>query len=95
MGRAKAPVLFSLATKEWESRVARLARTLNCDEERIRRLIVRAVGSACTKNPMAYIIPCHRIVHKGVAASNVTKGSPRKRKFLQWDTKAVEGRCVR
>lgn len=52
---------------------------------------VRAVGSTCTKNPMAYVIPCHRIVHKGEAAGG-TKGSPRKRRFLRWDAKAKASR---
>lgn len=38
----------------------------------------RAVGSACNKNPILFIIPCHRVISKngnigGFAYGNVTK----------------------
>jgi AraC family transcriptional regulator of adaptative response/methylated-DNA-[protein]-cysteine methyltransferase len=49
---------------------------------------VRAVGSTCTKNPMAYVIPCHRILHKGATASKDRNASSRKNRFLMWDEKA-------
>jgi AraC family transcriptional regulator of adaptative response/methylated-DNA-[protein]-cysteine methyltransferase len=52
---------------------------------------VRAVGSTCTKNRMAYVIPCHRILHKGQTASNI-KGSPRKNRFLAWDEQVKAGK---
>ncbi|HVY13504.1 MAG TPA: methylated-DNA--[protein]-cysteine S-methyltransferase [Alphaproteobacteria bacterium] len=52
------------------------------------RRAVRAVGSTCTRSPMAYIIPCHRVVHAGVGGAE--KGSPRKQRFLKWDLKAAK-----
>lgn len=49
---------------------------------------VRAVGSTCTRNPMAYIIPCHRIVRKGEAGSKSPRTSTRKSRLLAWDARA-------
>jgi methylated-DNA-[protein]-cysteine S-methyltransferase/AraC family transcriptional regulator of adaptative response/methylated-DNA-[protein]-cysteine methyltransferase len=45
----------------------------------------RAVASAVAKNPVAYYIPCHRVVGKGTTASSRLKyqwGSDLKRKLL-------------
>jgi AraC family transcriptional regulator, regulatory protein of adaptative response / methylated-DNA-[protein]-cysteine methyltransferase len=52
---------------------------------------VRAVGSTCTKSPMAYVIPCHRILHKGATAVKDKNASPRKNRFLMWDEKVKSG----
>ncbi|HVS70705.1 MAG TPA: methylated-DNA--[protein]-cysteine S-methyltransferase [Phycisphaerae bacterium] len=31
---------------------------------------VRAVGSACTRNPLAMVIPCHRVIRKGATVED-------------------------
>jgi AraC family transcriptional regulator of adaptative response/methylated-DNA-[protein]-cysteine methyltransferase len=43
---------------------------------------VRAVGSACARNPVAYLIPCHRVIRKTGAFGNYGGGVSRKRALL-------------
>lgn len=42
----------------------------------------RAVGAALGKNPIAYLIPCHRVVHSSGARGNYAWGEPRKKLLL-------------
>ncbi len=46
---------------------------------------VRAVGSAVGHNPIAVIIPCHRVILKSGAIHNYRWGEPRKRALLAWE----------
>lgn len=39
----------------------------------------RAVGTACRDNPLALILPCHRVVHKNGHFGNYRGGSEKKR----------------
>ena len=43
----------------------------------------RAVGSACNKNPILFIIPCHRVISKSGALTGFAYGLKIKEKLLK------------
>ena len=43
---------------------------------------VRAVARACAANPLALVVPCHRVVRSGGALSGYRWGTERKRALL-------------
>jgi AraC family transcriptional regulator of adaptative response/methylated-DNA-[protein]-cysteine methyltransferase len=45
----------------------------------------RAVGTAVGQNPIAFIIPCHRVIRKVGAIGNYHGGVERKRAILAWE----------
>jgi AraC family transcriptional regulator of adaptative response/methylated-DNA-[protein]-cysteine methyltransferase len=45
----------------------------------------RAVGSAVGANPVAYLIPCHRVIRKTGAIKDYRWGSTRKKAILGWE----------
>jgi len=45
----------------------------------------RAVGSAVGQNPIAFIIPCHRVIRKVGAIGGYHGGVDRKRVMLAWE----------
>jgi AraC family transcriptional regulator of adaptative response/methylated-DNA-[protein]-cysteine methyltransferase len=45
----------------------------------------RAVGNAVAQNPVAYIIPCHRVVRKLGEFGNYRWGAARKKAILGWE----------
>jgi AraC family transcriptional regulator of adaptative response/methylated-DNA-[protein]-cysteine methyltransferase len=45
----------------------------------------RAVGTAVGQNPIAFIIPCHRVIRKVGAVGNYHGGVNRKRAILAWE----------
>ena len=45
----------------------------------------RAVGNALAVNPMALIIPCHRVIRETGALGGYRWGAPRKRAILAWE----------
>ena len=47
---------------------------------------VRAVGSAIGRNPVAYFIPCHRVVRSDGALGGYHWGVERKRMMLEWES---------
>jgi len=56
---------------------------------------VRAVASACAANPVAVVIPCHRVVRRDGAAGGYRWGEERKEKLLAIErqaSRAVAGR---
>jgi AraC family transcriptional regulator of adaptative response/methylated-DNA-[protein]-cysteine methyltransferase len=50
----------------------------------------RAVGSAVARNPVAYLIPCHRVLQKSGDFGNYRYGSVRKQAILGWELAQVE-----
>jgi AraC family transcriptional regulator, regulatory protein of adaptative response / methylated-DNA-[protein]-cysteine methyltransferase len=45
----------------------------------------RAVGSAVAKNPIAFLIPCHRVIRKAGGTGGYHWGAARKRAMLAWE----------
>jgi AraC family transcriptional regulator of adaptative response/methylated-DNA-[protein]-cysteine methyltransferase len=50
---------------------------------------VRAVGTACGSNPVAIVVPCHRVVPKGGGVGNYGFGPERKRVLLKREGASV------
>jgi AraC family transcriptional regulator of adaptative response/methylated-DNA-[protein]-cysteine methyltransferase len=51
---------------------------------------VRAVGNAVARNPISYLIPCHRIIRKFGAFGNYQGGVARKKALIAWEAAQVE-----
>jgi AraC family transcriptional regulator of adaptative response/methylated-DNA-[protein]-cysteine methyltransferase len=43
----------------------------------------RAVANACAANPVAVVVPCHRVVGKNGSLTGYRWGTERKRKLLE------------
>ena len=50
----------------------------------------RAVGNAVARNPLAYLIPCHRVLQKTGHFGNYRYGSSRKKAILGWEMAHTE-----
>lgn len=48
----------------------------------------RAVANACGANPLALIIPCHRVLRKDGGLGGYRWGTDRKRQLLEWEADA-------
>ena len=53
---------------------------------------VRAVATACGANPVAVLVPCHRVIRSDGTLSGYRWGVARKRKLLAWEGQKV-GLC--
>ena len=51
---------------------------------------VRAVGTAVGRNPVSYLIPCHRALRKSGALGGYHWGLPVKRALLAWEAAKAE-----
>ena len=51
----------------------------------------RAVGNAVGENPIAFLIPCHRVILGSGAIGNYRYGTPRKKAILAWEAGKVGG----
>ena len=51
----------------------------------------RAVGTAVGQNPIAFIIPCHRVIRKVGAIGDYHGGADRKRALLAWEAARTHG----
>ena len=47
---------------------------------------MRAVGAAIGQNPIAYLIPCHRVLRKSGVFGEYHWGSTRKKALLAWES---------
>jgi AraC family transcriptional regulator of adaptative response/methylated-DNA-[protein]-cysteine methyltransferase len=52
----------------------------------------RAVGAAVGRNPVAYLIPCHRVIRETGAVGGYYWGTVRKRAMLAWESAARDYR---
>jgi AraC family transcriptional regulator of adaptative response/methylated-DNA-[protein]-cysteine methyltransferase len=43
------------------------------------------VGSAVGKNPISFIVPCHRVIRKTADFGNYGGGTARKKAILGWE----------
>ena len=50
----------------------------------------RAVGAAVGQNPIAYLIPCHRVLRKSGAFGEYHWGAARKKAMLAWEGAALQ-----
>jgi AraC family transcriptional regulator, regulatory protein of adaptative response / methylated-DNA-[protein]-cysteine methyltransferase len=46
----------------------------------------RAVGTAIGKNPISFVIPCHRVIRKNGEFGNYGGGPARKKAMIAWET---------
>lgn len=51
----------------------------------------RAVGAAVGKNPISFVVPCHRVVGSSGALTGYHWGVPRKRAILGWEHGVIRG----
>lgn len=49
----------------------------------------RAVGAAVGRNPISFVVPCHRVVGSTGALTGYHWGVPRKRAILGWETGVI------
>jgi AraC family transcriptional regulator of adaptative response/methylated-DNA-[protein]-cysteine methyltransferase len=54
---------------------------------------VRAVGTAIGRNPVAWLVPCHRVVHTGGRIGQYMWGAERKRALLAWEAGDIKYEC--
>jgi AraC family transcriptional regulator of adaptative response/methylated-DNA-[protein]-cysteine methyltransferase len=59
-------------------------------EEIGRPRAVRAVANAVGRNPLAYLIPCHRVIRKSGEAGGYRWGNTRKKAILAWESASKE-----
>ncbi|MGL4406591.1 MAG: methylated-DNA--[protein]-cysteine S-methyltransferase, partial [Notoacmeibacter sp.] len=53
----------------------------------------RAVGAAVGKNPISFVVPCHRVIGKSGALTGYHWGLTRKRAMLGWES-AMSGQVI-
>lgn len=52
----------------------------------------RAVGAAVGRNPISFVVPCHRVVGQKGALTGYHWGVPRKRAILGWESGVISSR---
>jgi len=75
--------------KVWEA-LLRIPQGFVCSYEEIASYLgkstaARAVGNAVAANPVAYIIPCHRVIRKIGAIGDYRHGTARKKAMIGWE----------
>ena len=75
--------------KVWEALLSIPAGSLTSYQDLARAIgkptASRAVGSAVGANPIAYLIPCHRVIRGSGAFGNYRYGTVRKKAILLWE----------
>lgn len=81
--------------KVWEALLTIPAGQVACYEDVAAALgqptAQRAVGTAIGRNPIAYLIPCHRVIQKLGTTGQYRWGSLRKRALLGWEAARAAG----
>jgi O-6-methylguanine DNA methyltransferase len=54
----------------------------------------RAVGTACGQNPVAVLIPCHRVIRQTGILDGYRWGTARKRALIAWESLSPPARAV-
>jgi AraC family transcriptional regulator, regulatory protein of adaptative response / methylated-DNA-[protein]-cysteine methyltransferase len=79
----------NLQLKVWEALLSLEGRTCTSYSDVAQRIgvpnAVRAVANAVGANPIAWLIPCHRVLRKGGALGGYRWGIDRKRAMLAWE----------
>ncbi len=55
---------------------------------------VRAVGNAVAKNPVSFVIPCHRVIRKIGDFGNYQGGTARKKAILGWEAALTKDNSI-
>jgi AraC family transcriptional regulator, regulatory protein of adaptative response / methylated-DNA-[protein]-cysteine methyltransferase len=55
------------------------------------RKAARAVGAAVGKNPISFVVPCHRVLGKNGALTGYHWGLTRKKAMLGWEAGKIAG----
>jgi AraC family transcriptional regulator, regulatory protein of adaptative response / methylated-DNA-[protein]-cysteine methyltransferase len=100
--RARAPLTLYLRgtnfqVKVWEALI-RIPQGKVATYEQVARRVgnaraTRAVGAAVGRNPVAFLIPCHRVIRKSGEIGDYHWGAPRKRMILAWEAERAEQRA--
>jgi AraC family transcriptional regulator of adaptative response/methylated-DNA-[protein]-cysteine methyltransferase len=81
--------------KVWEALLKVPRGALTCYEDLAaaigRRRACRAVGAAVGRNPVAFIIPCHRVIRKVGMIGDYHWGAARKKAMLAWEAARTNG----
>jgi AraC family transcriptional regulator, regulatory protein of adaptative response / methylated-DNA-[protein]-cysteine methyltransferase len=94
MWRPEQPLRVVLIGTDWEVRVWETllkvpmgrATTYSDIAAKVRApKAARAVGAAVGKNPLSFVVPCHRVLGKGGAITGYHWGLTRKRAMLGWE----------
>jgi AraC family transcriptional regulator of adaptative response/methylated-DNA-[protein]-cysteine methyltransferase len=67
--------------------VAALSRSFIMTESRPNPLAARAVAKACAANPVAVLIPCHRVVRADGSLGGYRWGTDRKARLLNGESR--------
>ena len=54
----------------------------------------RAVGNAVGKNPVSYVVPCHRVIRTSGALGGYRWGLERKTAMLNWEQQQANALAV-
>jgi AraC family transcriptional regulator of adaptative response/methylated-DNA-[protein]-cysteine methyltransferase len=81
--------------KVWEALLRIPPGSVACYEDLARRLgkpsAARAVGSAVGRNPISFLIPCHRAIRKMGITGDYHWGAARKKAILAWEAARQSG----
>ncbi len=92
------PLRIVLIGTDWEVRVweallkipmGRVATYSGIADKVCTPAAARAVGAAVGKNPIAFVVPCHRVIGKAGALTGYHWGLTRKRAMLGWEAGQV------
>src|SRR5215470_8812288 len=97
--RADQPLRVVLIGTDWEVRIweallkipmGRLSTYSEIAEKVCTPTAARAVGAAVGKNPVAFVVPCHRVIGKSGELTGYHWGITRKQAMLGWEAGQVE-----